>query len=132
MRVSSARRPPRGWLLGLFGFGVTLVWLVLPGMLQGAQVPAAITLALGVAFGVGVVWRVLTWSRRPGWSATEELMLAAGVLGFFIFVFDPILELAGQVHGKLTHGTLALAALYLLGLILLARRTRRAAASMRR
>jgi hypothetical protein len=132
LTASGARRAPRAWLLRLFGFGMTVIWLALPGMLQGAHVPSGITLALGAALTAGVVWLVLRWSRRPGWSATEELALATGVLGFFILVFAPILELAGQINGEITRGTLALAALYLIGLILLARRTRRSAAPAHR
>ena len=85
------------------------------------QVTFAI-IALAIALSI---WRVVAWSRLPGWNAPQMLALASGVLGLFILVSAPIEELMGSLGGKPTHGTSLVALAFLIMLIVLARRTSR-------
>lgn len=118
----SRREVPRAWLLRALAFLAVVAYFFVPATMQSARIPAPATLVvLMVLYGL-LAWRILTWSRKTGWGARQELALATGALGFFLLVLDPVLEIQGQSHGKSTHGTLVVAVTYLAGLIWLSLR----------
>ena len=123
--VSPSRSAPRLWTLRAFGFFTLFITDLLPYIANGMHMPFGIELALNGLLLVFVIWRMATWTRRNGWNDRHMLALAAGALGFFLVIWDPILELLGSAGGKPTHGALVVALAYLIFLILLARRTAR-------
>ncbi|HEV2237593.1 MAG TPA: hypothetical protein VGR57_13095 [Ktedonobacterales bacterium] len=112
---------PSLWTLRLLGCLALTLDLFLPNLEKGLRVPYQAAMAINVAVLALALWRLATWSRRAGWGQRHILALATGVLGFLIVLWDPLLELAGQASGKPTRGTAVVAALYLIGLIALAR-----------
>lgn len=125
IRPASPRRPaPQLWVLRIFGFLCCCFNLLASSIYQGAHLPFLIGLALNGALMALAIWRVATWARRPGWNARHPLALATGALAFFFFFWDPLLELLGSAGGNTTRGTLVVALIYLIGLILLSRRTK--------
>jgi hypothetical protein len=129
MAPISRQRVPHLWTLRALGFLSVFGFFALPAALEGGRVPYLITILALVAVGSLVTWRIYTWSRRPAWGPRQQLALAAGALGFFALVFDPLLEIAGQTGGKVTRGTALVALVYLVGLIWLSRRARAAEAA---
>lgn len=121
----SMKRLPRLTLLRAFAFFFVPAVVFLPSLWKASAIPFAVALGVEVALTLLVIWRISTWSRRAGWGERQMLALGSGVLGFFILVWDPFLELAGNIGGKSTRGTLLVAAAYLVLLIILARRTAR-------
>jgi hypothetical protein len=124
-RARSKRKPPRLWALRVLGYFLLPVGTLLPSLYQGTGTPFQFALALNLALLAVVAWRVTLWSRRAGWGERQMLALASGVLAFFIFPWDPLLEIAGSAGGKPTRGTVVVALAYLIFLILLSRRTAR-------
>jgi hypothetical protein len=123
--ASSTRAAPRLWLLRVCAApGLALVILA-PSLFNDVRVPFEMALALNVVLLALGVWRVATWARCTGWNARHMLALATGGLGFLVLFWDPLLELLGQAGGKPTRGTAVVALVYLIGLIVLARRTTR-------
>lgn len=122
----SSKNPPGLWKLRLAALGMTVAFFaalwVFPSFVRPAAVTGAAIVAL-VAFGV---WRVRTWSARPGWGAQQRLALASGVIGFFLLL-APVIEL-NHPGGKPTQGMTLVALLWLAGLIALALREGRLAA----
>jgi hypothetical protein len=112
---------PSLWTLRLLGCLALTLDLFLPNLEKGLRVPYQLALALNAGILALALWRLATWARRAGWGERHVLALASGVLGFLIVLWDPLLELSGQASGKPTRGTLVVAALYLVGLIALAR-----------
>jgi hypothetical protein len=109
----------------VLGFLAIFLYFLVPAVLQGNGAPYLVTLAVIAGLAAVATWRMWVWSRRPGWDGRHRLALASGVLGFFILVFAPILEAAGQINGKVTRGTAVFAVVFLLLLISLARRVAR-------
>lgn len=124
-RPPSERRTPRLWMLRVFGFFTLLLGILLPYILKGANVPVLVALVVcGLLLGLAC-WRVALWARRAGWNERHMLALASGGLGFFLLLWDPILEILGQAGGQPTRGTMVVALAYLIFLIVLARRIAR-------
>ncbi len=121
----STRGAPKLWLLRLLGFLGVVLLIVTPSIDKGSHVPYRIALALNATIVALAIWRLTSWSRRAGWSERQMLALASGALGFFIFFWDPLLELSGQAGGNPTRGTALVGLAYLIGLIVLAGRTQR-------
>jgi hypothetical protein len=125
VRGVNPRPAPRLWTLRAVGFLALLLGILLPGLFQGAKVPFQIELTVyGVLLALAW-WRVARWARRTGWNERHMLALASGALGFFLLLWDPILEVAGVAGGNPTRGTALVALAYLILLILLARRAKR-------
>lgn len=130
-RVStSSKRAPRLWALRVLAFVVIAVNTALASLFQGAKAPFQAEYVAYTVFALLAFWRLLVVSRRIGWNDEHRLALASGALGFFILLWDPILELIGSAGGNPTRGTLLWALLYLVMLILLARRVPRRALIM--
>lgn len=126
----SSKRAPRLWALRILAFIMILLNTALPSIFQGAKVPFQ---AEYVAYGVFITltfWRLRVVSRRIGWSDEHRLALATGALGFFILLWDPVLEVIGSAGGNPTRGTVVWALLYLALLIALARRVPRRAIAL--
>jgi hypothetical protein len=124
-QTAASRRVPRLWTLRAFGFLLLAVVVLLPGVFQGAHVPFQLALTVYGALLALAGARVATWARRAGWDDRHRLALASGAVGFFLLVWDPILEIAGTAGGSTTHGTGLVALAYLIFLIVLARRVAR-------
>jgi hypothetical protein len=121
---SAATRPAPGvWALRFLGFGFISLMLLSPGLYKSANLPYPIGLIINLAILAGAVWQVRNWSRRTSWDERHILALASGALGFFLIVWDPILEIIGQAGGKPTRGTVLVALAYLIFLILVERQT---------
>lgn len=125
--LSATRRPPRLWVLRVLALLTSGLTVFLPGAFQGLHAPVLLMLGLGGAFVALATWRVRAWSRRAGWNDRQRLALAAGMLGFYLLLWDPLLEILGQAGGQPTRGTAVVALAYLIALIILARRTARRA-----
>src|SRR5262249_6325475 len=129
--ITTRRRPaieraaPRLWALRGFGFLALLLGIVLPSAFQAAKAPFQLELAVYGSLLALACWRVARWGRRSGWNERHMLALASGGLGFFLVVWDPILEVSGVAGGNSTRGTILVALGYLLLLIVLARRVAR-------
>ncbi len=121
---TNTRRAPRLWTLRIFGFVTTAVFILIEYVFQGAHVLYQIELAVYCTLLALAIWRVTAWSRRAGWNERHMLALASGALGFFLLIWDPLIELAGTAGGHPTRGTILVALAYLIGLIILARRVR--------
>lgn len=121
----SSKRAPRLWSLRVLAFFAILLNTALASLFQGAKAPFQAEYMAYAVFALLVFWRLAAVSRRTGWNDERHLALATGALGFFILLWDPILELIGSAGGNSTRGTLVWALLYLLMLILLARRVPR-------
>jgi hypothetical protein len=124
-RPANDRRAPRLWTLRLFGFFALLLGIALPSVFQGAKAPFAIELAVYALVLALASWRVARWARRASWNERHMLALASGGLGFFLLLWDPILEISGQAGGNPTRGTILVALAYLIFLIVLARQVAR-------
>lgn len=128
--IPSSRSLPGLWKLRLAALGTTVAFFIVLWGFPGFVRPAVVTGAAIVAVAVFGVWRVRTWSARPGWGAEQRLALASGAMGFFLLL-APLLELS-HPGGKPTQGMTLAALVWLVGLIALAlwtgRRARRASA----
>ncbi len=116
---------PKAWPLRLMGFTLMAFLLLSPGIIQGAHLPYPLALAILLAVLAVSGWRVTVWSGRASWGEPHRLALASGALGFFLMIWDPLLEIIGQAGGKPTRGTLLVAIVYLALLIVLTRRVNR-------
>ena len=124
--VNIAANPvPKAWPLRLMGLILMAFLLLSPGVFQGANLPFSMALIINLAVLAVVGWRLSAWSMRANWGEPQKLALASGVLGFFIIFWDPLLEIIGLAGGKPTRGTLLVALLYLVGLVVLTRRVNR-------
>jgi hypothetical protein len=121
-RLPIERRTPRLWTLRIFGFLALLLGIVPPSVFQGAKAPYQIELVVYGLLLALACWRVARWARRAGWNERHMLALALGGLGFFLLLWDPVLEISGQAGGNPTRGTILVALAYLIFLIVLARR----------
>jgi hypothetical protein len=117
--------PPHPWVLRIFAFVVFGVLILLPDVLPSLRVPFPLELAATGMLAALCAWLMASWSRREGWSDRQRLALAAGALGFFLLIWDPILELAGSAGGATTHGTAVVALAYLIMLVVLTQRVGR-------
>ncbi len=97
--------------------------LLSPGFYKGANVPFPIALIINLAILAAAICQLTTWSRQTYWDERHILALASGALGFFMIVWDPILEIIGQAGGKPTRGTILVALAYLTFLIVVEHRT---------
>ncbi len=121
-RTPIERRTPRLWTLRVFGFFALLLDILLPYVFKASNAPVAVALAVYGLLLAFACWRVARWACRAGWNERHMLALASGGLGFFLLLWDPILELLGQAGGQPTRGTIAVALAYFIFLIVLARR----------
>jgi hypothetical protein len=112
----SKREVPRAWILRALGFVAVFAMIFVPTFFQSASVPYYVTLAVLAVLLILLAWRILAWSRKPGWGSRQELALATGALGCFILVFAPLHELEGTLNGKPMHGSAIVALIYLVGL----------------
>lgn len=122
--VSTATRlAPSLWALRLAGFLFVAIALLSPGFYKGANIPFPIALIINLAISAVAARQVTTWSRQTAWDEQHNLALASGALGFFLVLWDPILEVVGQAGGKPTRGNILVALAYLIFLIVIERRT---------
>lgn len=88
-------RPTPGlWSLRLFGGGMTLAFFFAFYGLSALQPLAQISIAGMVAVVIYTFWRVVRWSRSPGWGAEQRLALASGAFGFWL-VLSPLFYTTG-------------------------------------
>jgi hypothetical protein len=121
-RISRLQAPHLWALRFLAGAGIVANTL-LPGIFHGLDAPFQTELIANTMLLVVAVWNLTRWSHRWDWNQEHRLALASGALGFFIVIWAPILELTGIAGGNPTRGTIIWAAIYLIFLIILARRT---------
>jgi hypothetical protein len=130
LRTASAARisqfeAPHLWTLRILAGAGIVADTLLPHIFQGLHAPFQAELIANTMLLVVAVWNLTRWSQRRDWSQEHRLALASGTLGFFILIWAPILELSGVAGGNPTRGTIIWAAIYLIFLIILARRTAR-------
>jgi hypothetical protein len=89
---------PSLWTVRLSCFGLVLGdFLIIGQILPRLGLPAVLVAGLELAiFGFGL-WRVSTWSARPGWNERHQLAIVMGVLAFYCFVFAPIVEFSIRI-----------------------------------
>jgi hypothetical protein len=96
--------------------------IVLPAPLH---LPSPFGLAISAAlFGLGV-WRVCTWSARPGWAERHWLAVVTGVVLYFAFVWAPFGEFGLRAPDRT--GLTVFDVVIVAGLLLWDRRMRRRA-----
>lgn len=118
-RTPSPRKPPRPWLVGMVGLGLTsLYWgpltLITADWYEWRGV--AVWFAV-LGTGVPLIWR---WSRRRGWGVRHRFALAAGAACTYVWTAFPVRpESGGSVAADLVSnavfGTIALVILALAG-----------------
>jgi hypothetical protein len=101
LRLSS-RPAPSVRRVFLTSTGMTLLFFITLLPLGATLLPAVVPLGLSVGVAVWALWRVLTWSARGGWSAAHEFALALGVVAYFAFIMDPLIEFAA--HATFSQG----------------------------
>jgi hypothetical protein len=88
-------RPMPGlWSLRIFGGGMTLSFFFAFYGLSALQPFALISIGGMIATVAYSAWRVVRWSRSPGWGAEQRLALASGAFGFWI-VLSPLYYTTG-------------------------------------
>ena len=118
------RRAPRLWTLRLAGFGYILIFFAIAwGVGPAIRWPPA-SLLLLAGWGAFAAWRLVAWSRRPGWGARSRLALASGVVFFFVLL-APLLEFVAHPQGKVMTGMTLMAPLWLAFVVALSFRLRR-------
>jgi hypothetical protein len=95
------QRPAPGlWKVRFAAFGwIILLFLGINLVLTSTRVPAFLTMLLTVLILSYGLWRVQSWSTRPGWSSRHHLALSTGLLMYFIFIFGPLLEFVSHTPG---------------------------------
>ncbi len=119
-------KPPKLWLLRLFGFFGSLFEIVSGGFFQ-PRIPALVAIIITACIYscmAALIWR---WSSAEGWGNRQILALSYGFLGLFLFIIAPIIEFIGHIGAKPTHGELLVAAVYILVLTYLSHREKQAA-----
>jgi hypothetical protein len=116
---------PHLWTLRILAGAGIVADTLLPHIFQGLQAPFQAELIANTMLLVVAVWNLTRWSHHRDWNQEHQLALASGTLGFFILIWAPILELSGGAGGNPTRGTIVWAAIYLIFLIILARRAAR-------
>jgi hypothetical protein len=94
----SSRRAPRPWtvalticgLLALYFFGVSII-------LPATHLPAIIGAEHGVALFAFAVWRVRSWSARPGWKDRHWLAVVTGIALYFALLWAPLVEFVARI-----------------------------------
>jgi hypothetical protein len=130
LRPASAARmslleAPHLWTLRILAGAGIVANTLLPYVFAGLRAPFQAELIANIMLLAVAVWNLIRWSHRRDWNQEHQLALASGALGFFILIWAPILELSGVAGGQPTRGTIIWAAIYLIFLIVLARRTAR-------
>ena len=121
-RPTTTRAAPRLWTIRLSLFGLTFGFYSISIVAPAVHLPAWVTMLLVAGYNAFGIWRVVSWSGRPGWNAPHRLAVASGIIAFF-FVFAPLLEFATHYPGILA--TLAAELLTWLLLSLFARTVKR-------
>ena len=88
------RPTPGFWSLRLFGVGMTLAFFFAFYGLSALQPFALISIGGMAAVVLYSVWRIVRWSRSPGWGAEQRLALASGAFGFWL-VLSPLYYTTG-------------------------------------
>jgi hypothetical protein len=89
---------PSLWTVRLSIFGLVVGdFLIIGQLLPRLGLPAALVGGLELAtFGFGL-WRVNTWSARPGWNERHTMAIIMGVLAFYCFIFAPLVEFGVRI-----------------------------------
>lgn len=121
--TTSQDRPlPRLWTVRLFTGIMLFLSTILPTLAKGSNIPFQIELIIGVLILLLGIWRVATWVHRSGWNERYMLALATGAVGYLLVIWDPLLEVIGSAGDSSTRGTVLVALLYGIALIILARK----------
>jgi hypothetical protein len=94
----SPRRAPRPWtvrlticgLIALYVFGVS-------AFLPATHLPAIVTAEHGAALVGFAVWRVRSWSARPGWGDRHWLAVVTGITLYFALLWAPLVEFVARL-----------------------------------
>lgn len=114
------RPAPGPWKVGLLAFAITFAFFfnswVLPFLVPLAIVPILLALAI-TWFSIRVI---RAWAARPAWGNRQQLALATGAIGFFVFVEAPIAEFGAHISTKNEIGLFPVDLLFFAGLGILA------------
>ncbi len=116
-KFSTTRAAPRLWTVRLALFGLTVGNFFLAIIWAPLHMPLLLAIILTIGYDVAAIWRVASWSARPGWNASHRLAVASGIIAFYFF-FGPLIELATHYPGILA--TVVTEILTLVALILFA------------
>lgn len=97
-RPSPVRPAPRLWTVRLAAFGMAVGSLVLPALLIASHIPAWGAMLLMSSYYALCLWRVVSWSGRPGWQGTHRLAIASGIIGS-LMTFGLLIEVATGYFG---------------------------------
>lgn len=113
----SKRHMPRPFTIALTIFGlITLFSLGTMAILPGSRLPAIFGAEVSAGIFAFALWRVRSWSARPGWSDRHWLALVTGVVLYFTLLWGPLVEFVARLpdqQGLVLADLLALSALLL-------------------
>ena len=118
--IHTQRPLPRLWTLRFAMFGAVVGYFAIAIVVAPALRIAALAITVMLVYFAVLLWRVRAWAARPGWGQRQQLAMITGWMAFFIFVFVPFSEFVVGNSGYF--GAEIVDLLFLLGLILLARR----------
>lgn len=117
---TTLRPAPGTWKVGLLAFAITFAFFfnswVLPFIIPLAIIPILLALAI-TWLSIRVV---RAWARRPAWSNRQQLALATGAIGFFVFVEAPLAEFGAHISTRNETGLFPVDLLFFAGLGVLA------------
>jgi len=93
-RPQPGRRAPGVWAVRFTMFGLTTVFFLLTFILPATKLPPPIMMVIAVAIFAFGLWRIASWSARDGWNARHWLALVMGLLGWYLFLWAPLVEFA--------------------------------------
>ncbi len=101
LRPHTSKVAPAVWQVRLALFGLaTVFFLVVNLFFPAFHVPAPITMLLTGAVFCFSLWRVASWSTRPGWQVRHQLAVATGIVMYLIFIFGPLVEFVSHNPGS--------------------------------
>jgi hypothetical protein len=91
-RPRPGKRAPGVWTVRLTMFGLTTLLFLFTFVFPATKLSPFLMMAIVVgifSFGLG---KIASWSARDGWSARHWLSLVIGLVGWYLFIWGPLVE----------------------------------------
>jgi len=90
-RPDSARPVPKLWTVRGTACCFMILSFLLVAIVPATHLPALASMLVSVLLAGGL-WRLRSWSARPGWNARHRLAVATGIIMYFTFFWGPFVE----------------------------------------